>query len=374
MAKQLLIRNQSQQKQYLPRLIAWEITRSCYLDCIHCRAAARFGPYPNELTTEEIFRTLENIAAFAKPIIILTGGDPMIRTDVFDIARFGTELGLRMVMSPCGKLITEETAQKMVDCGIKRISISIDGATAESHDNFRRVPGAFADAMQGIHAARKVGLEFQINTTVTKHNLQELPQILDLAVELGAVAFNPFLLVPTGRGKELAEQEITPQEYEQVLNWIYEQHDHLSIQFKPTCAPHYYRIFRQREKAKGRSVTPKTHGFDAMTKGCMGGQSFAFISHLGKVQICGFLETECGDIRAANYDFQHIWHTSPVFLQVRDIDNYHGRCGYCEYRKVCGGCRARAFATTGDYLDEEPYCVYQPQTRPHRKQAARAEL
>ena len=354
-------------KEYLPRLIAWEVTRSCTLNCRHCRAAARYGPYKNELSTEEIFRTLDNIATFAKPIIILTGGDPMMRKDILEIAKYGTDLGLRMVMSPCGKLITEEKAAEMIEAGIKRISISIDGATAESHDDFRRVPGAFADAIRGIEAAKKAGLEFQINTTVTKHNFHELEDILDLSIELGAVAFSPFLLVPTGRGKELAEMEISPQEYENVLNWMYEKRQELPLELRPTCAPHYYRIFRQREKEQGRQVTPQTHGLDAMSKGCMGGQSFAFISHTGRVQICGFLETECGDIRQADYDFGHIWKTSPVFLQMRDLDHYNGRCGYCEYRTVCGGCRARAFATTGDYLDEEPYCIYEPKRQPKRE-------
>lgn len=354
----------TQHKKYLPRLIAWEITRSCELNCIHCRAAARYGPYDNELTSEEIFRTMDNIATFTQPIIILTGGDPMMRKDLFEIARYGTDKGFRMVMSPCGKLMTDESVAKMIESGIKRISISIDGASAESHDNFRRVSGAFADAMNGIKTAKRNGLEFQINTTITKHNVAELEQILELAIKTGAVAFNPFLLVPTGRGKELAEQEISPEEYEEVLNWVYEKRENLPLQFKPTCAPHYYRIFRQREKEKGRVVTPKTHGFDAMTKGCMGGQSFVFISHVGRVQICGFLDTECGDIRRSKYDFEHIWTNSPVFLQMRDQDSYHGRCGYCEYRNVCGGCRARAFAATGDYLDEEPYCIYQPELKP----------
>lgn len=352
--------------KYTPRLIAWEITRSCEFDCIHCRAAARYGPYRNELTTEEIFRTLENIARFSKPIIIITGGDPLMRDDVFDIAQYGTELGLRMVMAPCGKPLSDETVQNMIDSGIQRISISLDGATAESHDAFRRVPGAFDGAIKAIEAAKRNGLEFQINTTVTRQNVHELEDILNLTIELGAVAFNPFLLVPTGRGKELAEQEISPDEYERVLNWIYEQRENLPIQFKPTCAPHYYRIFRQREREKGIKVTPETHGLDAMSKGCMGGQSFAFISHTGTVQICGFLDIECGDIRKADYNFEHIWNTSPEFLQMRDLDHYHGRCGYCEYRMVCGGCRARAFATTGDYLDEEPYCIYQPKAKPKR--------
>lgn len=351
-------------KKYTPRLIAWEITRSCEFNCVHCRAAARYGPYPNELNTAEILRTLDNIAQFSKPIIIITGGNPLMRDDVFEIAEYGTKLGLRMVMAPCGKPLADETVQKMIDSGIQRISISLDGATAVSHDSFRRVPGAFDGALKAIAAARRNGLEFQINTTITKKNVHELEAILKLTIELGAVAFNPFLLVPTGRGKELAEQEISPEKYEQVLNWIYEQRDNLPIQFKPTCAPHYYRIFRQRERNRGIQVTRETHGLDAMTKGCMGGQSFAFISHLGKVQICGFLDIECGDIRQLNYNFEQIWNESSVFMQMRDLDNYHGRCGYCEYRKVCGGCRARAFATTGNYLDEEPYCIYQPKAKP----------
>ncbi len=354
----------AENKKYIPRLIAWEVTRSCELNCVHCRAAARFGPYSNELSTEEIFKTMENIASFAKPIIIITGGDPMMRADVFDVAKYGTELGLRMVMAPCGRMITDETVEKMIDSGIRRISISIDGATAESHDNFRRVNGAFDDAIKAMDVAKRNGLEFQVNTTVTKQNVHELEQILELAINAGAVAFDTFLLVPTGRGKELADQEISPEKYEEVLNWIYERKQDSPIQFKPTCAPHFYRILRQREKEKGKAVTPQTHGLDAMTKGCMGGQSFAFISHTGKVQICGFMDVECGDIRKENYNFQHIWETSPVFLQMRDLDNYHGRCGYCEYRKVCGGCRARAYATTGDYLAEEPYCIYQPKAKP----------
>jgi len=232
--------------QYLPRLIAWEVTRSCLLNCIHCRAAARYGPYLGELSIQECFKVLDDIASFSSPIIILTGGDPMMRSDIFEIAKHGTDLGLRMVMAPCGTLITEENARKMVEVGIRRISISIDGATAETHDRFRQVKGAFDDAIKGITYAKKVGLEFQVNTTVTKLNIDELPDVLQLAIDLGAAAFHPFLLVPTGRGKDLAEQEISPEEYERVLNWFYEMQGKVPIQFKPTCAPHYHRIIRQR--------------------------------------------------------------------------------------------------------------------------------
>ncbi len=345
-------------RKWLPKLIAWELTRSCNLNCIHCRAAARFGPYPNELTTEECFKFMDNVASFASPIMIMTGGEPMLRDDIYEIAKYGTKLGLRMVMAPCGFLVTEETAQKMIDSGIQRLSFSIDGATAKSHDDFRRVDGAFDSVMTAIENAKKVGMDFQVNTTITKHNLKELPDILELVIKLGAKAHHPFLLVPTGRGEDLKDQEISPEDYEKTLTWFYEMRDKVPIQFKPTCAPHYYRIFRQKEREKGIKVTPETHGMDAMSKGCMGGQSFAFVSNTGKVQICGFLETECGDIRKEGFD--KIWDTSKVFKQMRAWDDYEGRCGYCEFRSVCGGCRARAFAFTEDYMDEEPFCTYQP--------------
>jgi len=360
--------------QFLPRLIAWEVTRSCMLNCLHCRAAARYGRDPNELTTEECFKFLDDVVSFSKPIIILTGGEPMLREDIFKIASYGAKkggdylLGLTMVMAPCGILVNEETAKKILASGIKRISLSLDGATTVTHDSFRGVKGSHEAVLKAMDIAKKVGLEFQVNTTVTKHNLKELSQILTLSREKGAVAFHPFLLVPTGRGKELAEWELSPEEYEKTLTWVYEKEKELAekgikFQFKPTCAPHYYRIVRQHKKLITQikdqitQISPSNH-LHSFTKGCMGGQYFAFVSHTGKVQICGFLEIECGDIRKE--PFSKIWYNSKVFKEMRDWDSYHGRCGICEYRKICGGCRARAYALTGDYLAEEPFCVYQP--------------
>ncbi|MFA6002224.1 MAG: heme b synthase [Thermoleophilia bacterium] len=344
-----------------PRLVAWEVTRRCNLSCRHCRAAANKGPYPGELSTQKCFEVIDEIAAVGKPIVILTGGDPMLRDNIYEIARYGTDKGLKMVMSPCGTLLNEENAGKLKDAGIERISISIDGASAETHDDFRRVPGAFDEAIRGIENAKKAGLEFQINTTVTKVNLAELPDILQLAIDLGAVAFHPFLLVPTGRGKELAAQELSPEQYEETLNWVYDQRESVPLHFKPTCAPHYYRILRQRAHEEGLKVTPEEFGMDARAKGCLGGQGFCFISYLGEVQICGFLDVKCGDLKEQS--FGDVWRDSPVFKQMRNLDGYHGRCGYCEYRRFCGGCRARAYELTGDYLAEEPYCVYEPKAR-----------
>lgn len=345
----------------VPRLVAWETTRRCHLNCKHCRGAARDRDYAGELTTEEGMKLIDNIASFAKPILILTGGEPMSREDIYDLARYGTERGLRVVMSPCGALINPDTARRIKESGIQRISISIDGATAESHDEFRGVPGAFDSAVRGIKHAVDAGIEFQINTTITKQNIGELEAILELAIELGAVAFNPFLLVPTGRGSALKDAELSPAEYEKTLIWIYEKSKELDILFKPTCAPHYYRIYRQREERAGREVTPQSHGLFAMTKGCMGGQGFVFVSYRGILQICGFLDVPCGDLREENFDFKKLYRTSPVFLEMRNLEGYHGKCGVCEYRKYCGGCRARAYAHGGDYLGEEPFCVYVPE-------------
>lgn len=345
------------------RMVAWEITRTCDLNCRHCRGAAESISYSNELSTEECEQVLKNISSFSNPVIILTGGEPMMRDDIYHIARFGTDIGLRMVMAPCGKLLTEDSCKKLLDSGIQRISLSIDGATAESHDSFRRVKGAFQYVMNGIEVANKVGLEFQVNTTVTKLNVAELPDIFKLAVNSGAASFHPFLLVPTGRGKQLSDYEIPPQEYERVLNWIYDQRQSSSLTVKPTCAPHYYRILRQREREAGRTVKAETHGLEARTKGCLGGQGFVFISHIGIIQMCGFLDIEAGNLRQNNFNLKDIWENSDFFKKIRDLDSYKGRCGYCEYRKVCGGCRARAYALDDDYLNEEPFCIYQPKVR-----------
>jgi radical SAM protein with 4Fe4S-binding SPASM domain len=210
--------------------------------------------------------------------------------------------------------------------------------------------------LQGIEAAKKAGLAFQINSTITKLNLAEIPDILRLAVDLGAVAHHIFLLVPTGRGKDLEEQEIPPEEYERTLNWFYEQREKVPIQLKATCAPHYYRILRQRAGEEGKKVDFDTYGMDAVTRGCLGGTAFCFISHVGQLSPCGYLELDCGNVREEG--FHRAWEESPIFKDLRDFSKYEGKCGSCRYLKVCGGCRARAYARTGNYLAEEPYCIY----------------
>jgi len=351
-------RSHQKEKHSSLRLVAWETTRNCNLACIHCRASATTGPHSGELDTQEAFRLLDQIIDVGKPIVILTGGEPLLRDDIYDIAAYGSQKGLRMVMAPNGTLITEDVAQKLMDAGIKRISVSLDGATPEKHDSFRMVKGAFEGAIQGMKIAHKVGLEFQVNTTITKANLDQISKIQELAIKLGAVAHHIFLLVPTGRGKYIVEGEIDAIEYEQTLNWFYDQRDKTSLELKATCAPHYYRILRQRAKAEGKSVTFKTHGLDAVTRGCLGGIGFCFVSHRGNVQPCGFLTRNCGNVRQRS--FSDIWKNSEVFAALRDYDKLQGKCGHCEFKRVCGGCRARAYEATGDMLAEEPLCSYLP--------------
>ena len=240
-----------------PRLVAWEVTRSCNLACAHCRASAVHGPYPNELTTDEAFTLVDQIASFANPILILTGGDPLMRGDVFDIAERGIAQGLRVVMSPNGTLVTPEVARRMKDVGIARISISVDFPTADEHDAFRGVPGAYEGAMRGIRTAIEAGVEVQINSTITKLNAHHLPALLELAERVGAVSFHPFMLVPTGRGKELEEQELPPEAYEDALNWMYDAQQGSALFLKPTDVPHYWRVMRQRgaeDRKKGKGV------------------------------------------------------------------------------------------------------------------------
>jgi len=338
-------------------MIAWEVTRSCNLNCVHCRAAANCGPYKGELSTQKCFQLLDEIASMSSPVIILTGGEPLLRPDIFDIASYGTNKSLRMVMATNGTLVNPAIAKEMISSGIKRVSISIDGKDAASHDAFRQQIGAFAGAMAGIDAMKNVGMEFQINTTITTANLKQIKDILKLAKKLGAAAHHIFLLVPTGRGKNLAEQAISAAEYEETLLWFHEESLDCSIQLKATCAPHYFRIIHQQKKGGGELKKPAGH-FHESTRGCLGGISFCFISHFGQVQPCGYLELDCGNVQKKN--FNEIWEKSEVFGNLRNLSKYSGKCGRCEFIKVCGGCRARAYEATGDYLAEEPLCLYQP--------------
>ncbi len=340
------------------KLIAWEVTRSCNLACKHCRAEAHEEPYPGELDTDEAKALIDTFPSVGNPIIIFTGGDPMMRPDVYELVAYATEKGLRCVMSPNGTLITPETAQKMKDSGVQRCSISIDGPSAEFHDDFRGVEGAFDMSLRGIEYLKEAGIEFQINTTVTRQNLPYFKQIFHLCEDLGAVAWHIFLLVPTGRAAQMGAEVITAEEYEEVLNWFYDFRKTTDMHLKATCAPHYYRIMRQRAKEEGLAVNAENFGMDAFTRGCLGGTGFCFISHTGQVQPCGYLELDCGQVKET--PFPEIWRKSEHFRQFRTKEEYDGKCGVCEYHNVCGGCRARGYSMKGSHMAEEPLCSYTP--------------
>lgn len=390
-----------------PRLIFWEVTKGCNLRCIHCRATATELSSPNDLPTKMALDIIDQIAAEANPILVLSGGEPLYRSDIFQLARHATEKGLRVALATNGTLVTKDVARQIADAGVKRVSISLDGADAATHDTFRGIPGAFEAALYGFRNLKEIGVSVQINTTVARHNAHQLPQILELAKTIGADALHTFLLVPVGCGVDIAaEQMVPPEEYERMLNWFYDQSLEGGIELKATCAPHYFRVVRQRrvadrhaaEAAAKSSPAISTHpdaigptntlmpggtgislrpqgpppgkhtghpsghpnDMNAMTKGCLAGTGVCFISHEGEVFPCGYLPAIAGDLR--HEQFADIWANAQVFNELRDTDNLKGKCGCCEFRNICMGCRARAYAATGDYLDEEPFCVYEPKS------------
>lgn len=351
----------------IPRLIFWEMTRVCNLGCIHCRASALFmGDNPgqcldqrsDDLTKHEAFKLIDEIVSFSNPILVLSGGEPLIRDDVYEIAEYGTHKGLKVVLATNATLITDAVADKLKVSGIKRISVSIYGADKDIHDGFTGQSGIFVKTLKGIHSIKKAGISLQINTTITKKNLNQIKPLIDFAMNIGADAFHVFYLVPTGRGKQVAGDEISGEEYEQSFIELSRMSKQVPIHIKVTCAPHYYRVVRQ----QGQEDVQKTghHGgrFAQVTKGCLAGTGVCFVSHKGEVFPCGYFQRAAGNIRKES--FVDIWNDSPLFLDLRDDSKLKGKCGICEFKKVCGGCRARAYERTGDYLQEEPHCIYTP--------------
>jgi radical SAM protein with 4Fe4S-binding SPASM domain len=375
-----------------PRLVFWETTAGCNLACIHCRRITVAEQLtPQDLSTAEALELVDQIAAFGRPIFVLSGGEPLLRPDIFDIARVASEAGLIVALATNGMLIDADVAQRIRESGVRRVSISFDGADATTHDLFRG-PGAFDGALAGMTHLRAAGVPYQINTTVAKHNVHQMPETLRLAQALGAQALHLFLLVPVGCGMEIADdQQISPAEYEAVLNWMYDAEMAGGIELKATCAPHYFRIVRQRQAEERRQGAfrerPASHqrqmhsgghpghpgsgqpgagdgneqarqAMSAMTKGCLAGTGVCFVSHRGEVFPCGYLPVEAGSIR--RQPFREIWEDAQLFVELRNPDLLGGKCGLCEFKRVCGGCRARAYGMTAGYLDEEPFCTYEP--------------
>jgi AdoMet-dependent heme synthase len=383
-----------------PRLIFWEVTKGCNLRCIHCRATATELSSINDLPSTKALNIIKQVSQLSQPILVLSGGEPLFRSDIFDLARYGVECGLRVALATNGTLVNKEVAQKIVDAGVRRVSISLDGADAATHDAFRGIPGAFDQALRGLRNLKDLGMSVQINMTIARHNAHQLPEVLEMARRLGADALHTFLLVPVGCGVDIAEEQMVPaDEYERILNWFYDRAQEGGIELKATCAPHYFRVMRQRRAAERRAAEsmhtalpapatgsgseigptemtmpgstgislhpsarpsggPHPDGMQAMTKGCLAGTGVAFISHQGEVYPCGYLPALAGNLHQQS--LAEIWENAPVFQQLRDTGNLKGKCGYCEFRNICMGCRARAFAATGDFMDEEPFCVYQP--------------
>ncbi len=342
-----------------PRLIAWEMSAACNLNCVHCRASSSYERVEGELSIKECYDFLTDISALpSKPVLIMTGGEPLMRPDFFDILDFADKLGINKVLATNATLVTPEIAARLMSKRIFAASVSIDGANACAHDEFRRLPGAFEAGMRGIEFLKAAGIKIQINISVTKRNYDQIEDLFALARSIGASAIHIFLLVPTGRAENMRGEEISSKQYERLLNWFYDKKREIGrrINLKATCAPHYYRIMRQRAKADGLEINAENFGMDAFTRGCLAGCGFAFVSSVGHVQGCGYMPISAGNIRERR--FSDIYANSEFFIKLRDLSLLKGKCGRCGYKKVCGGCRARALAESGDCFGEEPYCGY----------------
>jgi heme b synthase len=359
------------------RLMFWETTKACNLRCQHCRAVPEAERSLVELDTRESFALIDQIAEVSRPVLILSGGEPLYRPDIFDIGAYGVSKGFRMALATNGTMIDRPLAERVRGTGFSRVAISLDGAVAATHDAFRGIPGSHALAINGLRLLREAGVSIQINSTIARHNVSELPAMLDLALALGADALHIFMLVPVGCGVSIADREMLPaDEYERVLHWFYDQSKDVTIDLKATCAPHYFRVRAQRiveERKQGDRSTPfVAHGtrlhaapdpaggrpLSSMTRGCLAGTAVCFVSNAGDIYPCGYLPVSAGNVRQER--FADIWAKSSVFQQLRDPSTLTGKCGICKYEGICGGCRARAFSDHGDYLAEEPFCTYEP--------------
>jgi len=347
--------------EFTPKWIAWEITRRCNLRCVHCRSASEMEMKGHpDFSTEEAYRVLDDIVSYAQPVVVLSGGEPLTRKDVFEIAQYGTNKGLRMCLATNGTLVTDDICEKIKQSGIRIVSLSLDGADAAVHDDFRSEKGAFAGTMNAAKLFKKHGIEFIINSSFTKRNQEQIPLVYKLAKELGATAWYMFMIVPTGRGEEIMNELISKEDYDKILDWHYDmekEEDLLLV--RPTCAPHYYRVTLQRAKEDGEKFKKRTLKFSTGgSKGCLAGQLICLIDVDGNVLPCSYFNLPAGNVREKS--FKEIWEGSELFKDLRDFKKYKGRCGACEYINVCGGCRARAYSVYGDYLEEEPFCSYKP--------------
>jgi len=339
-----------------PFVLIWEVTQACELACKHCRADAEPLRHPDELTTSEGKRLLEEARRFGDgQLVVLSGGDPLARDDTIELVEYGTDIGLRMTLTPSGTTsLTSERIRALADAGLRRMALSIDGSDLEAHDEFRQVQGSFEQTIRAARATRAVDLPLQINTTVCGETVDELPAIRDLVEDLGAVLWSVFFLVPVGRGRVL--DPISPERAERVMEWLCDVSDSAPFGLKTTEAPHYRRVAIERQGTD----TPERPSPDGIGRrmGITAGNGFAFVSHLGDVYPSGFLPESAGNVREESV--VDIYRESDLFTSLRDPDALRGKCGVCSYRGVCGGSRSRAYAYTGDPLESDPLCAYLP--------------
>jgi radical SAM protein len=362
-----------------PFLAIWEVTQSCDLACKHCRAAAQPIAHPDELSTAEGKALIDQIAAMHVPIFVFTGGDPLKRKDVFELIRYAADQGVMVALTPSATpLLTREAIFKLKEAGLVRLGISLDGSTPEIHDAFRGLPGAWARTIQAIEWANEAGIPIQVHTTISRHNAHDLDNLCALFEKLAIVMWNVFFLVPVGRGQLSAL--LSGEEFEEVFGKIYELSHRVSFQIKTTEAMHYRRYLLQHnleEKRMGHghphgASDGKTKGYEAgaptsdaqtrtaswATRRVNDGKGFLFVSHVGNVYPSGFLPIHAGNVKET--PLQEIYRNAPIFKSLRDTSKLEGKCGACEYKEICGGSRARAYAVTGDPLAQEPCCIYQP--------------
>jgi AdoMet-dependent heme synthase len=354
-----------------PFTIAWEITRACAYACVHCRADAQHRPDPNELTTEEGYALLDRLAEFGSPILIFTGGDPMMRRDLFDLIAYATQKGLRCSLTPTATALpTRERLEKAKQAGIRRIALSLDAPTPEVHDSFRQIEGSWERTMRILRNAQAVGLSAQVNTTLSNHNKHLLPDMVPFIEQVGAVQWSVFFLVPTGRAQ--TPWMVSAEDHERIFNWLYDLSQTAPFDIKATAAPMYRRVAIERKRAElgngngsgAQEITFQGAGFqyaDGLNRprrGVNDGNGFLFISHKGEIMPSGFLPISAANVR--EQDVVDVYRNHPLFKDLRDVTKLKGKCGVCEYRDVCGGQRGRAYGVTGDYLESDPACVYQP--------------
>jgi radical SAM protein len=347
-----------------PFIVIWEVTQSCDLVCLHCRADARRCRDPRELTTYQGRNLIDDIASFGSPLLVLTGGDPLKRDDIYDLISYSVGKGLRTTVSPSvTPLLTDDSVRRLKEAGISRIAVSLDGSTARIHDSFRGVRGSFAGTIEVLSLCAAEGIPIQVNTTVTRYNIGDFENIAELISGFNPVLWSVFFLVPTGRGR--AVDGVSAEEYEEVFGKMHELSKSVSYDIKSTEAPHYRRYIAQarvRERRAGKCplelAADRKQDIIGRARGINDGKGFVFISHTGEVYPSGFLPLSGGNVK--NESIVDIYRNSPLFRGIRDYNRLKGKCGACEFKNICGGSRARAYAVTGDYMESEPFCVYMP--------------